>query len=280
MKKKNLQLKKKKKKKTNIFDKNIKNKESIEENYFYSNNEKEKNKNSISKENNFIESSILEKNQLINQNDNLSEIIINEDNVYNNDSLLKNNDLISEISQNIFLINEKYKINENEKLFHIYDPDNLHLMITPISSPELFEYILQKKINIYKAKFKLIDIFCFNNSPYSFQNLNILYDKDWVNKINKNPIASKILQFSYNKQKNFNEDISEINNNMSFSLDILKKENIQNELNYKKHNDESEDLVELLRPKKNNIKNNQSNKNCTVFQNLYYFEGERKKSKK
>ncbi len=173
-------------------------------------------------------------------------------------------DFFMDFSQNIVLLNKKYNLNNNEKLFYIYDENNIHFLTQPLSCIEVLNSYVQKRFNIDKVKFRLIDFFYFyGHEPYSFQSIKIILNKNWVDQIILNPIVGKVFnQNIHNQEIKNNFDLSEIKEKFEYSawtIDFNNYNNKENALNYKinekkNENDyDNEGEWKLIEKKKNKI---------------------------
>ena len=167
-----------------------------------------------------------------------------------------------DLSQNIVLINKKYNLNNNEKLFYIYDENNINFLTQPLSNIEVLNSYVQKRFNIDKVKFRLIDFFFFyNHEPYSFLSLKIILNKNWIDQIILNPIVRKVFnQNIHNHDIQNNFDISEIKGNFENSLWTIdinnynnKENDFNNNMNEKKYENDNDDDWKLIEKKKNKI---------------------------
>ena len=168
-------------------------------------------------------------------------------------------DFFMNFSQNILLLNKKYNLNNDEKLFYIYDKNNIIFLTQPLSSIEILNCYIQKRYNIDKVKFRLIDFFCFDNhEPYSFISLKIILNKNWIEHIIINPIIRKVIQ--NNEKIMYNLDLSEINEKLDYSTWTIDKNTLnykenefKNKKNEKKYEDDNEDDWKLIEKKKNKV---------------------------
>ena len=266
---------KKNKENNNNREKNSK-KENEEESYIYDNYsmvqnniikpDKNKRENKFP-EDTLIDLKIKEKNNSFLFNDNA--FYDPEENTSFSNNQFNNEKIVKQLNKNILLINKKYNINNNEKLFYVYDENNINLSCRPISSLELINYI--KTVNIEKVKFRLIDIFGFYNQElYSFLNLKVLLNKNWVNNIIENPLTRKIFNrnnnYNENKDLSFDSSVPEIMNKLDqslWSISVFNNNNNINNINNKlKENliqnenniiEEDSDEWEMIDKKKNKI---------------------------
>ena len=229
------------------------------------------------------QSSIIDTTKNILEQDNSDFLIRNENNQSSSDLF----------AQNIFLINQKFNLDENEKLFYIYEPDNLNLLIIPLSSKELLKCYKQKRISFELTQFKLIDIFCFKNyPPYSFHSLNKILNHNWIDDIIQNPILNNFFLFQINEKKineseiidnhlnqsplSINTEFNNIKKNFNVKINNEKKDEKKDE----NKDEKKEDLVELLKPKRLKEKNNiPTNGKFKAFNNVVFTFEEEKKGK-